>query len=114
MTAISALCAALGNEWPFDETPPAAPLWPRLPNLLARREINSETWSVIESVNSFVCASSNTFVATLWRHLEHWPGLLALTHAGFSPHVSNGAIEPAILSMVDSAQGEGQRMASSR
>ena len=35
-------------------------------------------------------------MASLWRHLGHWPGLLALTHAALAPRELDGSLRHAI------------------
>jgi hypothetical protein len=40
---------------------------------------------MIRHVNAFGASGVNAGVATLWRHLAHWPALLALVHGTFAP-----------------------------
>ena len=53
--------------------------WPILPKLMQREQINDDTWDLICDVNS-LCAPNGkkSHVATLWRHLAHWPSFLKI------------------------------------
>ena len=42
-------------------------------------------WDMIRHVNAFGSSGVDAEVATLWRHLAHWPALLALIHGAFAP-----------------------------
>jgi len=88
-----------------------APSWPPLPPLLAREAIDADTWTLIRHVNAFGAPGIDANVATLWRHLAHWPGLLALVHAAFAPLQSRGAITAASAQVVALSVEEGSRMA---
>jgi len=50
-------------------------------------------------------------VATLWRHLAHWPALLALIHGAFAPLRSRGLIAEANARLVALSSAEIARMA---
>ena len=65
-------------------------------------------------MNAFGAPGLDANVATLWRHLAHWPALLALVHADFAPLHTNAAIARATAQMVDLAREEGARMAPMR
>ena len=53
--------------------------WPILPKLMNREQIHDDTWDLICDVNS-LCAPNGkkSHVATLWRHLAHWPSFLKI------------------------------------
>ena len=53
--------------------------WPILPKLMHREQIDDNTWDLICDVNS-LCAPNGkkSHVATLWRHLAHWPTFLRI------------------------------------
>ena len=53
--------------------------WPTLPKLMHREQIGDNTWDLICNVNS-LCAPNGkkSHVATLWRHLAHWPTFLRI------------------------------------
>lgn len=85
--------------------------WPKLAPLLPRETIKADTWDMIRHVNAFGASGVNAGVATLWRHLAHWPALLALVHGAFAPLQSRGLIEQANARLVALGAAEGARMA---
>jgi hypothetical protein len=85
--------------------------WPPLPPLLPREAIAAETWDIIRSVNAFGAFGIDAGIATLWRHLAHWPALLALIHCAFAPLQSRGLIDEANARLVALSEAEGARMA---
>ncbi len=89
----------------------SAPVWPPLPLLLPREAINDDTWNLIRHVNAFGAPGIDSNVATLWRHLAHWPGLLALIYTAFVPLQASGTIAAAAARVVNLAREEGARMA---
>ncbi|MEO8003743.1 MAG: hypothetical protein ABI771_02475 [Betaproteobacteria bacterium] len=91
--------------------PSTTPVWPPLRPLLPREAIHANTWSMVRHVNAFGATSIDAGVATLWRHLAHWPGLLAIVHAAFAPLQVRGTIAAASAQIVAFSLEEGARMA---
>jgi hypothetical protein len=87
------------------------PHWPKLAPLLPREAIKADTWDMIRHVNAFGASGVDAGVATLWRHLAHWPALLALVHGAFAPLQSRGLIGQANARLVALGAAEGARMA---
>lgn len=114
MVAFPALSAALGKGAAFSEARMPMPDWSTFPALLPRDQISPDVWAMIERVNTFGSAGPGAFVATLWRHLAHWPELLALAHAGFAPLGKSDAIKAATVQVAEVARDEGERMANPR
>ncbi len=85
--------------------------WQGLPALLPRDAISTQTWQMVQHVNAFGATGIDANVATLWRHLAHWPALLALIHAGFSAKHSSGEIVGATAQMTALAKRAGASMA---
>jgi hypothetical protein len=111
MMALAALVTPPGPDRATATPQPAAPQWPPLRPLLPREKISDDTWDLIRHVNAFGAPGLDANVATLWRHLAHWPGLLALIHAGFAPLQASGAITTASRQVVTLALEQGARMA---
>ncbi len=88
------------------------PEWPKLPPLMRRSEIPDPVWQIVQEVNRFGATGALSSVATLWRHLAHWPALLALSSAVFDPLQTSGAVDNATERIVRLAADEGSRMAS--
>ena len=87
------------------------PTWPGLPPLLRRSEIRDPVWRIVQEVNRFGAPGTDASVATLWRHLAHWPALLALASAAFDLLQTSRAIDDATERTVRLAADEGSRMA---
>ncbi|MBI1396889.1 MAG: hypothetical protein GC151_12990 [Betaproteobacteria bacterium] len=84
------------------------PAWPRLRRLPSRAEIGAETWEMIRYVNSLGATGLDAAVATLWRHLAHWPAFLALVYGALAPLHADGrliqASERLVASTLDEAR----------
>jgi hypothetical protein len=84
MLALSCLVTAPSGP-PLDKPQPAASLsWPSIRRLLPKAEISSEVWKLLLEINRFGSVDGGG-LATLWRHLAHWPGLLSVLQASFAP-----------------------------
>jgi hypothetical protein len=106
--------AALVSEQPTgreDAIPVNEPAWPAFPALMSREAIDDNTWDLIRHVNAFGAPSIDAHVATLWRHLGHWPNLLGLIYCAFAPLHADGSIAAATDRMVELTRKEGARMA---
>ena len=91
--------------------PPAPPPGPALPPLPAQADVAAETWMLLQHINRFGAVPSEPGLATLWRHLAHWPGLLAVIHAGLAPLQQDGTIQRATRQVLEIAHAEGTRLA---
>lgn len=85
-------------------------VWPDLVPLMAQPTINPAVWQMVRAVNEFGSRGPDAHVATLWRHLAHWPALLALIHAAMAPLQASGAITGATERMASFAAVEGAKM----
>lgn len=110
MVALAALVSN-GDAERNDPCPVTKPEWGPFPALMAREAIDDNTWELVRQVNAFGAPGIEAHVATLWRHLAHWPGLLALIYCAFAPLHTNGSIAASAKRMVTLAQQEGARMA---
>ena len=77
-------------------------LWPELRPLLEKEEIDVETWALLERVKLLGATNDNPSIATLWRHLAHWPGLLSLVIESYEPMQEEGEIAGAIERVMES------------
>ncbi len=57
-----------------------------------------------------LAAPGSRAIATLWRHLAQWPGLLAVIHAAFAPLHREGTIQRSIHAVHGVSQAEGARI----
>jgi hypothetical protein len=91
--------------------PRTKPVWGPFPPLLAREALDADTWDLIRHINAFGAPGIDAHVATLWRHLGHWPTLLSLIYSAFAPRQADGSIAAAARRMVDLTRQEGVHLA---
>jgi len=113
MIALAALVSRQSDERGAP-LPRSAPDWDEFPSLMPREAINDDTWDLIRHVNAFGAPGIDAHVATLWRHLGHWPNLLALIYSGFAPLQANGSIGLAATRMVELTRKEAVGLAAWR
>lgn len=113
MVALAALIAP-PTEKREDACARSNPSWDEFPALMAREALDENTWDLIRHINAFGAPSIDAHVATLWRHLGHWPNLLSLIYSVFAPVHADGSIAAAANRMVELTRHEGIRMASWR
>lgn len=111
LVALAALITPPAGSASTGAGPSSAPVWPPLRPLLPREAIDAATWSMVRHVNAFGATGIDAGVATLWRHLAPWPGLLAIVHAAFAPLQVRGTIAAASAQVVALSLEEGARMA---
>ncbi|NQW10668.1 MAG: hypothetical protein HQ481_12405 [Alphaproteobacteria bacterium] len=96
LVALTALVSPVGAPAPAGAPPPAPTPGPALPPILSEGDVTPETWALIEALNRLGARPDEPIMASLWRHLGHWPGLLALTHAALAPRELDGSLRHAI------------------
>jgi hypothetical protein len=114
LMALAALIAPTTTESAavFAADPEAPPTqWPPLPPLLPREAIAADTWDIMRHVNAFGALGIDAGIATLWRHLAHWPALLALIYCALRPLQSSGLIDETNARLIALSDAEGARMA---
>lgn len=111
LMALTGLVATPGGRPAKHPVSPHAPSWPALPPLLAQADMAADTWALVHRLNRFGATPDEPGLATFWRHLAHWPGLLAVIHAGLAPLQENGTIQRAIQQLLAGAQAEGASLA---
>ncbi len=111
LVALAALVVPPVPGAAIDAATSPGPVWPRLRPLLPREAIDADTWTMVRHVNAFGAPGIDAGVATLWRHLAYWPGLLALVHGAFAPLQARGTLAVATAQVVALALEEGSRMA---
>lgn len=94
--------------------PRTHPAWSAFPPLMAREALDDNTWDLIRHVNAFGAPGIDAHIATLWRHLGHWPNLLSLIYSAFAPKHSDGSIAAAAARLVKLTRDEATRMAAWR
>ncbi|MGD2140570.1 MAG: hypothetical protein PVH25_09255 [Burkholderiales bacterium] len=110
MVALAALVSPQTGERE-DACPRTTPEWGEFPALMPREEIDDKTWELVRKVNAFGAPGIDAHVATLWRHLAHWPGLLCLIDSALAPGHADGSITAAATRMVELTRQEAIRLA---
>lgn len=90
--------------------PPPAPL----PRLLSEAEVAPGTWALVRAINLLGARPDEPIMATMYRHLAHWPGLLALMHAAWSPLAADGRLQASIARTRQLAHAEAAVLAGLR
>lgn len=86
---------------------PSAPI----PRVLSERDVEPHVWELVLALNRFGSRPQEPILATMYRHLAYWPGLLALMHAGFAPLAADGRLAGAIATTRSMALAESARLA---
>ena len=95
LIALSALVSEpTGEPSDYPQVGPRAP-WPVVRPLLERHEIDQETWALLEQIKWLGATNDSPSIATLWRHLAHWPHLLDVGVKFYEPLQVNGTINRA-------------------
>lgn len=86
---------------------PSAPI----PKVLSEGDVEPDVWRLVLALNRFGARPDEPILATMYRHLAYWPGLLALMHAGFAPLAADGRLASAIATTRSMALAESARLA---
>ena len=80
----------------------------KFPQLMTKDQIAPKTWNIIRIVNSFGSPSGiDSHVATLWRHLGHWPNFLFLVNEEFEKLLNKGVIEELMGDVLSFVKNDG-------
>ena len=108
LSALDALPAATYSEYTVASVDVN---FPALPPLLAEKDMDAAQWAFLYELNKFGATDDEPGLATVWRHLAHWPALLSQIHAGLAPLQLNGVIDQAKHQLLAFAAQEGARLA---
>ncbi len=110
--------SALVFDVPIEEKnvkPALVPLTPPpLPPLLEASDMPASRWQFLQALNQFGASPDEPGLATVWRHLAHWPGLLAVIHSACAPLQSQGNVSHVIQEMLTFVQTKAERSVPSR
>lgn len=111
LLVLTALFSAPAGRLPDDKPLTSAIAIPKLPGLMAPEDIDPAIWQLLLNVNQFGASPDEPGLATLWRHLAYWPGVLSIFHDVLAPLQEDGTITRAIAKVIDVARVEGRRLA---
>lgn len=86
---------------------------PTLPPLVDIDDANAELRDLFRLLARQASGGSEAIVPTLFRHLGHWPGFLALAAEAVSPLAESGALQFAATAMQDGAERAAARLLAS-
>ncbi len=92
----------------------ASPTWPTLRPLLEQADIEPTTWALLEEIRFLGSSEQDPSIATLWRHLSQWPGLLEQIVQSYSPLQQDGTLHAAAREAGDFALTKGASLAPHR
>ncbi len=124
LIALAALNRQLRGGGPARDAPPPArdapppapsradrPIEGNLPRLLVMDEMAPETARLVAELNRFGQADDGRIVASLYRHVAHWPGFLALAWAVLAPLQRDGRLATMIAATLDAADRRASKLA---
>ncbi len=82
-----------------------------IPRVLSEGDVPPHVWELVLALNRFGSRPDEPILATMYRHLAYWPGLLALMHAGFAPLEADGRLRAATATTRSMAMAESARLA---
>jgi len=113
LTALTALVVAPAGPAPVLPTEPDRPGAP-VPRVLSESDVDADTWRMVLALNELGARPEEPILATMYRHLAYWPGLLGLMQVGFAPLERSGALRRSIGQARDIARAEAARLAQLR
>ncbi|MCC7276440.1 MAG: hypothetical protein IT561_27495 [Alphaproteobacteria bacterium] len=96
--------APVAGTW---STLAAKPVAARLPRLLVAAEMEPAAGDLVLRLNALGHDDTGPIVASLYRHLAHWPPYLALAWALLAPLDAQGLLRPAIAATRAAAAARG-------
>lgn len=81
-----------------------------LPRLLALDEVSADTADLIRRINLLGDHAQGRIVASMYRHLAHWPGFLALSYVHLLPLALDGRLDNLIGQAIALGEAAGARL----
>jgi hypothetical protein len=81
-----------------------------LPSLLSLAEMSPETAELVVTINRLGAQGDAPILASMYRHLAHWPPYLALAWAMIAPLDADARLDDAILDVLAKARVSGRRV----
>jgi hypothetical protein len=113
LVALAALQAQLRGETdtaPLPETAPGADIQGQLPTLLTFGQMSPATADLVYRLNA-IGDPEHKVIASMYRHLAHWPGFLALVWERLIPLTDGGQIDAIIATNLEKGRNIARRLA---
>ncbi len=81
-----------------------------LPRLLALDEVAPDTADLIRRINLLGDRGQGRIIASMYRHVAHWPGFLALGYAHLAPFAADGRLDKMIVQAIALGVSAGARL----
>jgi hypothetical protein len=81
-----------------------------LPRLLALDEVGADAADLVRRINLLGDRDQGRILASMYRHLAHWPGFLALGYAHLAPLAADGRLDKAIAQAIALGDRAGARL----
>lgn len=114
LLALSALLASLDSDAALVGqvgSGPAGGVEGALPKLLAEADVAPETWALVLRLNMLGERDEGRVIASMYRHLAHWPGVLGLIWALLAPVDADGSLGSVIVDNLATAKARARALA---
>lgn len=111
LLALGALLVPPSGPAPTEDAGPTPDPSAPIPKVLSRQDVDPHVWDLVLALNGLGARPEEPILATMYRHLAYWPGLLALMHAGFAPLAADGRLQTAIATSRSMALAQSGRLA---
>ena len=91
--------------------PVANPIKVPLPRLLSKVDVAASTWSLVSRLNGLGERDDGRVVASMYRHLAHWPAFLALVWTSLDAAAGAGELDDAIAANLATARARARVVA---
>jgi len=82
-----------------------------MPKLLTEADVAPETWALVLRLNMLGERDEGRVLASMYRHLAHWPGVLGLAWTMLSPADADGGLSGAIADNLTTAKARARALA---
>lgn len=82
-----------------------------MPKLLSEADVAPETWALVLRLNMLGERDEGRVLASMYRHLAHWPGVLGLAWMLLSPADADGSLGGAIADNLSTAKARARALA---
>jgi hypothetical protein len=82
-----------------------------MPRLLSEADVAPKTWALVLRLNMLGERDEGRVLASMYRHLAHWPGVLGLIWALLAPADADGSLSGAIADNLATARARARALA---